>query len=156
MESKQKRLLKKIMVVSVFTIIMVLGLTTLRNYINRSEAVRAMDLLGREALTYRKNYGSLPSESHIKKFLDRIQAVRVGNMSYRAIWIEYGSDPDRTVLAYAKKSYEWPLQPGYVVLWLNGKTQWLAAEEFEPILRSQQQKIEMDLLQKDLKKQQLP
>ena len=151
MDPKQKRVLKKIVMVAIFTTVMAVSLMTLKDYINKSEAMRAMDLVSREALAYRKSYGSLPSESNITKFLDRIQAVRLGNFNYRAMWIEYGSNADTTILAYSKKNYKWPLRPGYITLWLNGKTQWLTAEQFEPILQNQQNKIEMDVLQQQLK-----
>lgn len=156
MVQKQKELLRKILTVLVLVTIMVVGMVSLKNYINRAEAIRAMPMVGKEALSYRKAYGSLPSGDYIDNFLGKIHAVRLPRIDYRAAWIEYGSNPDKTILAYAKKKYSGLPGSGYIVLWLNGKTEWLKAKDFEPILHSQQQPFEIDLLRENLRERSIP
>jgi len=60
MNYRQKTLLRNIIFVFFFTALMVTALISIRNSVNKSEAIRSMELIGREALAYRKNYGSYP------------------------------------------------------------------------------------------------
>jgi len=150
MNYRQKTLLRNIIFVFFFTALMVTALISIRNSVNKSEAIRSMELIGREALAYRKNYGSLPPEKHIKTVSENIHAVRLANIEYRARWIKFGDNPETTILAYARKKYGGLTKPGYVVLFLDGRVNWLGISEFEEMLKKQQQKIEIEFLQKKL------
>jgi hypothetical protein len=148
---KQKKLLANVVTVVVFTTAMVAGFANIKNVINRSEAIRAMGLLGKEILQYRQKYGSLPSEIYVKQYEEAIGAVRL-SAEYRAQWIEYGSDPNTTVLAYSEKNYRGLVKGGYIVLWLNGKVEWINKKQLEKILAAQQQQQELQWLQDHLQK----
>lgn len=140
------------MVVVIFTIAMVVGLVNIKNVINRSEAMRAMELLGREILTYRKTHGSLPAEIYVKQYAGKIGAVRLAGFHYRAPWIEFGSEPNSTVLIYAKKNYRGFVKAGGIVLWLNGKVEWMNKKQFEQILAAQQKQQELQWIKTHLQK----
>jgi hypothetical protein len=136
---KQKKLLVNVVIVVAFTTAMVVGFANIKNVINRSEAARAMGILGKEILQYRQKYGSLPPETYIKQYEEAIGAVRLA-AEYRAQWIEYGADPNTTILAYSKKNYSGLVKGGYIVLWLNGKVEWISSKkQFEKTLAAQQQ-----------------
>ena len=150
MNARQKKLVAHIIIVVVFTTAMVVGFANIKNAINRSETMRAMELLGNEILRHRKTYGSLPSEYQVKQFADAIGAVRLTDFNYRAQWIEFGSVPDTTVLAYSQKNYRGFVKAGYIVLWLNGKVEWMSEKQFEKILAAQQEQQELQWIKEHL------
>lgn len=156
MNIRQKKLIANIIIVALFTAVMIVGFANIKNSINRSESIRAMQLIGKEALGYRQKNGSLPNEEYMKQFIEAIGAVRINDIQYRASWIEYGSDPNNTILAYEKKTYTGLVKSGYVVLWLNGKVQWIPKDDFEKILKEQQNQYELQWLKEHFKKQNLP
>jgi hypothetical protein len=79
--------------------------------------------------------------------------VRISELQYRAQWIEYGCDPNTTVLAYAEKNYRGLVKGGYIILWLDGKVEWINnKKQFEKILAAQQQQQELQWLQEHLRK----
>ena len=148
---KQKKLLVNFVIVVAFTTAMVVGFANIKNFINRSEAIRAMGILGKEILQYRQKYDSLPSEIYVKQYEEAIGAVRL-SIQYRAQWIEYGADPNATILGYSEKNYRGFVKGGYIVLWLNGKVEWINKKQFEKILTAQQQQQELQWLQERLQK----
>ncbi|HBR19326.1 MAG: hypothetical protein WC765_09410 [Phycisphaerae bacterium] len=150
MDRRQKKLVANIVVVIAFTAAMVAGFANVKNVINRSEAMRAMELLGKEVLSYRQTYGSLPSENYAKQFAEQIGAVRLGDFQYRAQWIEFGCDPNATILAYTEKKYSGVIKSGAAVLWLNGKTEWIDKQRFCEIMKSLQNKQELRWIQQHL------
>jgi hypothetical protein len=154
LNSRQKKLVAHIAVVLVFTTVMVVGFANLKNRINRREAMRAMDLLGTEILQYRKAYGSLPPEYYVKQYISEIGAVRLSGFRYRALWIEFGSEPDKTILAYSEQNYRGFVEAGYIVLRLNGRVEWMSKKQFEQILTVQQKQQELEWLKEHLQKQQ--
>jgi hypothetical protein len=150
LNARQKELVANIVIVMVFTIAMVTGFANIKNAINRSETMRAMELLGNEILRHRKTYSSLPSEYQVKQFTDAIGAVRLEAFYYRAQWIEFGSVPDTTILAYSQKNYRGFVKAGYIVLWLNGKVEWMSKKQFEKILAMQQEQQELQWIKEHL------
>ena len=150
MDRRQKKLIANIVVVIAFTAAMVAGFANVKNIINRSEAMRATELLGKEILSYKHTYGSLPSENYARQFIEQIGAVRLGDFQYRAQWIEFGCDPNATILAHAEKKYAGFVKSGVVVLWLSGKTEWIDKKHFGEIIKAQQKKQELRWIQEHL------
>lgn len=132
MNKKQKNFLIKFVLVIAITVIMVIGVSNFKEYVNRSETLRAMTDLNQRIIEYRKLNGTLPSEDFINTIRsDLMGSARVGNIEYRGKYIDYLSGPS-SVLAYSKKEFSGFLIPdGYVVLRLNGQVQWLTADEFK-------------------------
>ncbi len=147
MNSRQKALLTESLLVLAATAGAVLGMMHLKDYINRSEALRAMDQLGRRVLEYRQRYGSLPPES----FLDSVKgslegAVRMGNVKYRALYIGLDAAPD-TILAYSERRYPSSfVRDGYVVLRLSGQVEWLPVARFAALWATQRAPAETGTL----------
>ncbi|MDP2974308.1 MAG: hypothetical protein Q8N60_04610, partial [Candidatus Diapherotrites archaeon] len=83
-------------------------------------------------------------------------AGRIGNLQYRAQWIEFGAQPDKTILVYAEKNYRGLVKAGYVVLWLDGRVEWMSKKQFEQILTTQQKQQELQWLQERLQKENNP
>jgi hypothetical protein len=152
LNAQQKKLIANIVIVLVFTAAMVTGFSNVKNVINRSEAMRAMELVGAESLRYRKTHGSLPPESYIKQYTNEIGAVRLTDLHYRASWIELGSDPNKTILAYSEKNYKGLIRAGGIILWLNGKVEWMNKKQFEQVLTAQQQQQELQWIKEHLQK----
>jgi hypothetical protein len=153
LNARQKKLVANIVTVVVFTVAMVVGFANIKNAINRSEAMRAMELVGAEVLKYRTTHGSLPPENYVRQYIDEIGAVRLANLHYRASWIEFGSDPNSTILAYSEKNYRGLVKAGSIVLWLNGKVEWMNKHHFQQILAKQQDQQELHWIQEHLRKQ---
>ena len=65
MNKRQKIILTDFTTVIVVTIIAVLAMINFKDWLNRSEAMRAMQHLGQIVLQYKKNYGSVPPESYV-------------------------------------------------------------------------------------------
>ena len=136
--SRQKALLTESLLVLAATAGAVVGMMHLKDYVNRSEAMRAMDQLGRRVLEYRARVGSLPPAS----FLDSVKgdlegAVRMGKVQYRALYIGLDASAD-TILAYSERRYPSSfVQNGYVVLRLSGKVEWLPTARFAALFATQ-------------------
>lgn len=116
----------------------VVGMMHLKDYVNRSEAMRAMTQLGQRILEYRRQYGSLPPQSFVDNIKDDVEgSVRIGNVNYRAMWIGLDA-PDDTILAYSRKCHSSSfLKDGYVVLRLDGAVEWLPTKQFAALFATQ-------------------
>jgi hypothetical protein len=146
MNRRQKALLTESILVLTATALAVVGLIHLRDYINRSEALRAMGQLGEHILEYRTQYGSLPPESFVNGVRGRVEgALRLGNVKYRALHIGPNA-PGDTILAYSFRSYPTPfLADGYVVLRLDRTVEWIRTPEFAGLFATQQASAEPNL-----------
>jgi hypothetical protein len=142
-------MLVNLAVVIVVTIGAAAGMVELKNWVNRSEAMRAMEQLGRVVGDYRQKNGSVPPESYVDEVRESLEGqIRLGNLRYRARWIEFNSPPD-TILAYVLKDYHSLFShPGTIVLWLDGRVQWMDKERFETLLARQQSQMEIEMTSK--------
>jgi hypothetical protein len=147
MDKRQKRILIEFFVVIGLTTIAVVAMIYFRYWVNHSEAMRAMEHLGRIVVEYRKTQGSVPSQSYIDSVKNQLEgSPRLGNLQYRALWIDFESPPNE-ILAYSERNYgSWFVGKGYVVLRLDGTVQWLPKQEFEAILKKQQSQKELEML----------
>jgi len=153
MNIQQKKLVANIVTVVLFTTVMIVGFANIKNIINRSESMRAMDLVGKEILEYRKQYGALPNETYVNQFIEKTGIVRLGELQYRAQWIEFGAKSNETILAYTEKNFGGFVKSGYIVLWLDGRIEWINEKHFEKIISEQQQKQELQWLHEHLNNQ---
>ncbi len=149
MNKRQKDILTNIITVLVITAIAVVAMINFKDWVNRSEAMRAMEQFGREALRYRKANGSLPPESYINNIKDKLEgSARLGKIHYRALWIDFKSPSDE-ILAYTEKNYRSLLfSPGFIVVRLDGTVQWMNRQEFVALLSEQQGPMEKQMLLK--------
>jgi len=147
MNRQQKAILIKFTTVIVITAIVVVAMINFKDWVNRSEAMRAMEALGQEALKYRENNGSMPPESYIDRIRKKFPGnVRLGKLQYRAMWIEFDSTPDE-ILAYNERQYHSLLfGSGFIVLRLDGRIEWMGKEEFKELLAQQQSPMEIEML----------
>ncbi len=148
MNRRQKALLTESMLVVAATALAVVGMMHLRDYINRSEAMRALDQLGRRVLEHRTRYGSLPPESFVTAIRGELEgAVRMGNVKYRALYI--GPDaPADTVLAYSERRYpSCFIGKGFVVLRLDGTVLWMPVDQFASLFATQRTPAEPNVPQ---------
>jgi hypothetical protein len=147
MNKRQKAIMVKFLTWMAIWVFLVVGMVNFKDWVNRREAMRAMEQLGQVALAYRKDTGEAPPESYVTRIREDISgAVRLGHLSYRALWIEPGAAPD-TILAYTKKTYRSSfLSDGYIVLFLNGTVKWMDPEEFKSLLAGQQSESEIEML----------
>jgi len=145
---RQKAILVEFITVIVITAVAVVAMINFKDWVNRSEAMRAMEHLGQVVLQYRKNHGSVPPESYVDGIKEDLEGhVRLGNLYYRALWIDFDSPPD-TILAYTEKNYRSLLVgKGYVVLRLDGRVEWMGKREFETLLAQHQSPMEIQMLQ---------
>jgi type II secretory pathway pseudopilin PulG len=146
MNKRQRAVLIESVLVLIATAGAVIGMMQLKDYVNRSEAMRAMNQLGTQILEYRRQYGSLPPQSFVDDAKGEVEgAVRLGNVVYRALWI--GPDaPGDTILAYSQKRLPSSfLKDGYVVLRLNGAVEWMPTPQFAALFPKQRAPTEPDL-----------
>jgi len=143
MNRRQKAILTNIVTVLVITVFAVVAMINFKDWVNRSEAIRAMEYLGQAALQYRKEHGSVPPQSFVDRVKENLPGgVRLGDLQYRGLWISFESPGDE-ILAYAKKEYRSLLfSEGFVVLRLDGHVEWMGKEEFKKLLAKQQKPIE--------------
>jgi len=139
MNKRQKNIIQDLILVAVITIAAVVGLVNFKDYVNRTEAMRAMEHLGRVVLGYRQEHGSVPAEYYVAEVKKELEgSARLGALHYRARWIEFGAGPDE-ILGYTKKDYGSSIfGHGYIVLRLDGRVEWMKEKEFEALLDSQQ------------------
>lgn len=147
MEPRQKFILHSISLL-VITAIAVVGMFNLRDWVKRSEAVRAMEHLSRIVRQYRTENGSVPPESYVDNIKENLEGyVRIGKLHYRAMWIDLETTPDE-ILAYSKQNCFFSIVgEGVVVLRLDGRVEWMNTQEFELLLAQQQSPEEIRMLQ---------
>lgn len=147
MNKRQKSILLNFATVTTITMIAVVGMVNLKDWINRSESIRAMEHLSRIVLQYRKNNGSIPPKSYIDEIKANLEGrAQLGEINYRARWISFESTPDE-ILAYAEKDYGSSLlRDGYVVLRLNGHVEWISKQEFDTLLPESEREMEFEML----------
>jgi len=122
-------------------------MVNVKDHINKSEAIRAMELLGQRVREYREKHHSTPPESYFNQQKNVLGAVRLGEVNYRAQWIGFDSSPD-TILAYSWTNYLFLVKDGYVVMMLDGRVEWMDKDDFEILLKKQQTQSEIELLKK--------
>ena len=146
MNKRQRALLTESLFVLLATMAAVIGMVQLKDYVNRSEAMRAMTQLGGRVLEYRRQHGSLPPQSFVDSIKGDVEgAVRMGNVNYRARWIGLDA-PNDTILAYSQKRLPSSfLKDGYVVLRLDGAVQWLPTKQFTTLFASQRALTELNI-----------
>jgi len=146
MNRRQRALLIESAIVLAATVAAVAGMMHLKDYVNRSEAMRAMTELGREIRQHRDRYGLLPPQSFIEEVKTRVAgAARIGNVQYRALWI--GPDaPADSILAYSRKQHGSSfLKDGYVVLRLDNTVEWMPTAQFVDLFARQRAPAEPEL-----------
>lgn len=136
----------------VVTAIAVVAMINLKNWVNRSEAERAMEHLSRIVLQHRGKYGSVPPESYIDRIKEELEGhARLGKVIYRAQWINFESKPD-DILAYTENYHSSRLLgQKYLILRLDGRVEWMDKKELETLLAQQQSSQELEMLNKRLK-----
>ena len=128
--------------------LVVVLLFNLKDVINRTEAMRAMNRISDSIKEREANYAGrkvpVPPRSVIDSLETSVQGrARLGELHYRAMWIDLNAGDD-TVLAYTKRDYKsWFVSSGYVVLWLDGRVEWMEQGPFEDILAAQQSPEEL-------------
>ena len=152
MNRRQKTILRNTTTVIVITAIAVAAMIDLKNWVNRSEAMRAMEDLSRIVLQYREKYGSVPPESYINKIKEELEGhVRLGEVIYRAQWISFESTP-KEILAYTERPHSsWLFGKKCIVLRLDGRAEWMDKQEFKTLLAQRQSSQELEMLHKNLK-----
>ncbi|MHC4075858.1 MAG: hypothetical protein ACYSRZ_05530 [Planctomycetota bacterium] len=147
MNRRQKALLKDVIIAAVVTIAAVVAMINFRDWVNRSEATRAMEQLGRIVSSYRQQHNIIPPESYVDQLREDLQgSARLGELNYRARWIDFDAAGDE-ILAYTEKTYgHLTFSHGFIVLRLDGRVEWLAKEDFEDIIARQRSTEEIQML----------
>jgi type II secretory pathway pseudopilin PulG len=147
MNRRQKSILINFITVIVITAAAVVAMVNFKDWVNRSEAMRAMEQLGQVVLWYRKDRGSVPPESYVNGIKENLQGyVRLGTLQYRAQWLDFDSSPDE-ILAYTEKKYRSVIGKGFIVLRLDGRVEWMEREPFKTLLAQQQSPEEIEILE---------
>jgi len=83
MNQQQKRIVANFVAVIVLTIAAVIAMIHLKDWVNRSEATKAMNQLSQEICRYRKANGAVPPESYIDSIKKTLQGhARFGGFQY--------------------------------------------------------------------------
>ena len=124
---------------------MVVTMINFKDWVNHTEAMRAMEHLGHEVLSYREKHGIIPPEFYVNKLISDLEGhARLGDLQYRGRWISFDCPPEE-ILAYTRNQHDsFLLNTGYIVLRLDGRTEWMDKEEFESLLAQQQDYMEIE------------
>jgi len=143
MNKRQKTILAELITGIAITVVAVIAMINFKDWVNRSQAIQAMEQLGKEVLKYREEHGSLPTSSHVEGIKkDLVGGPRLGDLQYRSLWIDPESPPDE-ILVYTEKHFPSSLlNDGYIVLRLNGGVKWMSKEELDTLLPEQQRQME--------------
>jgi hypothetical protein len=152
MNRRQKAILTNTVVVLIVTAVAVVAMINLKNWVNRSESIRAMENLSRIVSQYRGKYGCVPPESYVDGIKEELEGhARLGNVIYRAQWIDFESRPEE-ILAYTEQPQNsWLFGKKHIVLRLDGRVEWMNERKFKTLLAKQQSSQEIEMLQKKLK-----
>jgi hypothetical protein len=149
MNKLQKQILVNFAVVMLVTVTAIVGMVELKNIVNRSESMRAIEQLQKAVAAYKQKNGSVPSEAYVDGIIKTFDGQpRLGNLKYRARWIGFDSSPD-AVLAYVKKEYHSLFsRPGAIVLLFDGRIEWMDKANFDKLIASQQTQLELEMTPK--------
>ena len=147
MNKRQKKVLINFAVVMCITVVFVFFVIGYKDHVNKSAAIKGMSMLGQRILAYRAENNSLPPKSWVDNLIKQMDIARFSDVEYRAIWINMDSGPE-TILAYISANYDVINEQGAIVLRLNGNVEWIDKEPFESILKAQQGKAEIEMMQK--------
>jgi hypothetical protein len=151
MNQKQKSIILNFVTIVTITTVFVLIMANVRGFLNKSEAIRSMELLGQRVKIYRQQRHSTPPKSFVMSGDQSISLVRLGDINYRSHWISYNAEPD-TILAYNNcRNFGLLGGKGHIVMFLNGNVTWMGKKQFEQLLAKQQTQTEIELLQKNPK-----
>lgn len=145
MNPKQRSTILNFVTVIVVTVIFVSIMANVRGLLNKSEAIRSMELLGQRVKIYRQQRHSTPPKSFVVGGDPSISLARLGDINYRSHWISYNAKPD-TILGYTYKKFGFFAGKGYVVMFLDGDVMWMEKKQFEQLLAKQQTQAEIELL----------
>ncbi|MHC5074268.1 MAG: hypothetical protein ACYTFE_05535 [Planctomycetota bacterium] len=153
MNKRQKKIIRDILTVLIVTIMAVVAMINFKDWVNRSEATRAMERLGQIVMKYRQDYGAVPGQSFVDRIKDDLPGrERIGGLVYRAQWIGFESEPE-DILAYTKRAALSPfLEDGYVVLRLSGEVEWIKEDDFLVLLAQQQTHDELEMIKSSMEK----
>lgn len=133
MNTRQKQLVIKLVIIGFLTIAFIIGMTWYKDIVIKKEAIRAMNLISHDIANYRITTGNLPPKSYIDKIIENRNIVRGGDIQYRARWLDFDSSVD-TILAYTRLHHHHMLaKPGTVVLYLED------VDEMEKLIEIEQQ-----------------
>ena len=149
MNKKQKWVLTNFALVILITAAAVLGMIELKNWVNRSEAMRAMEQLQQTVAAYKQKNGSVSPESYVDGIIKTFAGEpRLGDLYYRAQWIAFDSPPN-TILAYVIKNYRSLFShPGAIVLRFDGRIEWMDKASFDKLIAGQQTPMELEMTPK--------
>lgn len=149
MNKRQKATLINFVIVIAITAIAVVAMVYFRDWVNHSEAMRAMENLGQTALKYREDHHTVPPESYVNRIREDLAgAARLGELYYRARWINFDSSDDE-ILAYSERDYRaFFLGSGAIVLRLDGRVEWMDRKQFRALISKQQSPAEIELLRR--------
>jgi hypothetical protein len=149
MNKLQKWILTNFVFAILITATAVVGMIELKNWVNRSEAMRAMEQLQKAVTAYRQKNGFVPSESHVEELKRTFEGrSRAGGLNYRARWISVDSSPD-TILAYVRENtHSLFFHPGAIVLRYNGRVEWIDKTSFDKLIAGQQTPLELEMMSK--------
>jgi len=149
MNKRQRTTVKEFLVIIAITGVAVFAMINFKDWTNRSEAIRAMEQLGRQIEQYREKNGMVPPQAFVDRVEETLQGyVRLGKLEYRGIWIDFESPGDE-ILAYSERKFNSLLvSSGCIVLRLDGRVEWLGEKEFKAILAKQQSQYEVEVFQR--------
>ena len=132
MNRRQKALLKETVAVLAVTVVVLVGMLNLKDWINRREAMRAMHQLAESIQDYRATYQSVPARDFVDAQIPTLSGhVRLGKLTYRAAEITLDSANDE-ILAYTEQHYRSLfVNSGYIVMHLDGTVLWREQGEFQ-------------------------
>jgi type II secretory pathway pseudopilin PulG len=146
MNRRQKAILINFVTVIIITAAAVVAMINFKDWVNRSESLRAMEHLSKMVQQYRKEQGSIPPQSYIDSIRENLAGgARLGIPQYRGRWVDFDSPPDM-ILAYSEKNYGSSfLESGFVVLRFNGQVEWIERQKFLSLLAKQQSPAEIQM-----------
>lgn len=156
MNKQQKAILIEIITIIVVTIIAIVVMLNLRDYVNRQESKKAMTTLGNRIRQYRAENGSVPPENWVDRQRETLPGnARLGNLHCRARWIDFGSAPEEILIYTEQKSHSLMFKDGFFVLRLGEvlkqdldkdvEIEWMEPEEFRAVLEKQQSQMEIEM-----------
>ncbi len=153
MNRQQKKVIANFIVIMFITAISVVAIANLKDYVNKSESTKAMNQLAKIIADYRTKNGIIPPQSFVDSVDEQLcGSARIGEILYRARWIEFDSDQNEP-LAYVEKIFRHSfLKDGVVMLTLEGKVKWMTGTQFEELMEKYRKPYEENFIFSNTKK----
>ncbi|MBN1764254.1 MAG: hypothetical protein JW860_03270 [Sedimentisphaerales bacterium] len=136
--TRRFRLIRMLIIPVIFSLALILLSLVGHDMFVKKEYYIFMEKVSQNITGYVKNNHQLPSQEIFLQFHIKARNLSLDKLHYDSSFILPESPPD-TILAYTPTHDFWMISPGHVVLYMDGKLEWIKEEQLKTLLKKRDQ-----------------